>query len=99
MSGSSVSTSRLVPFTLRVSLAILGPPSRRRTAARAGEPPLVARRSAAREATAKEPGGVVVTHERQVALHHGLLVDLPLRVAAADAVHLGLDRLEVAQRP
>src|SRR5690242_19259786 len=104
VSGSSVSTSRAVPFTLSVSLAMCPSPGSscarvQLVTALAGprEPLLVARRGTAGEAARDQAGGVVPPLERQVALHHRLLVDLPLGVAAPDAVHLGLDRLEVAQ--
>src|SRR5260370_38017483 len=91
--------------TPRISAPICGPsrrtsimlvPAGARTGA--GQPLPIARGRTAREAAAHEARGVLVALESEVALHHGLLVDLPLGVAAPDAVHLGLDRLEELQR-
>src|SRR5260370_10899208 len=90
--------------TPRISAPICGPsrrtsimlvPAGARTGA--GQPLPIARGRTAREAAAHEARGVVVALESEVALHHGLLVDLPLGVAAPDAVHFGLDRLAEPQ--
>src|SRR5580704_2129669 len=98
-------SSSLLTSTPRISAPICGP-SRRTSimlwpsglGARPLEPLQIARGGAAREAPLHQTQRIVVSLERQVALHHGLLVDLPLGVAAADAMHLGLDRLEVTER-
>src|SRR6266849_11190416 len=72
-----------------------GGPSCRAPGARLREPLDVPRRGAACEPPPHEAQGVVVARELEVAHHHGLLVQLPLGVAATDAVHLTLHRLEV----
>src|SRR5688572_24510649 len=60
-------------------------------------PAEVARRGTVRQAASEEPERVLVAAEPQGADHHRLLEQLPLRVAAADAVELGLDRLQVGE--
>src|SRR5262245_44549484 len=61
------------------------------------EPPLVPGRRPALEPAAKEARRVGGVAELEVAYHHGLLEDLPLRVAAPDAVELGVDGLDVGE--
>src|SRR5207237_9396184 len=62
-------------------------------------PAQVGRRGPALQAPAHEAERIVVALQREIARHHRLLEDLPLGVAAPDAVNLGFDGLEMAQGP